>query len=487
VKKVDAYSEQIAQALDNWLKAEVVISGESRNSYLDASDQDRQVAEQTFADMRARFALPYDVDRNWNAAKDKSHQGRWPGWLQGYTVEPKNEIATAQIGFAPLMSISGAYRSQCYIQASDQSDYLARRVNGIGIDIEAEVNAQLSEVLYRGNFKGSKISFDGLTRLFDYTYAQGEIGIRAMIARLQRGYDLGEEDSRSVESMKSTQRRQVQLATYCIALAAKNRGGNLEAVPFLEPISISDQSGEPHYPLGQEVHWLRMLPEYAVGRVEVKDVGEFNPREWLRRELLWASLMTPYSQQLDSWVSGTQLSQHSGNVSRRDVYNGHQDPESQSLGFFNQGKNIAGLVSSIVLFNVLMHRPQEGASVDILGLQAKAIDKVLARVTSGQFDTVLAEPEIYKECQRLVRLAIEDDTHFSTNARLLRASKIMTGLACQETRDWLAASRQDLETTLPQLTIPDGGHPRSGGDRVDMLQPIFHGFVESEQFRALKT
>ena len=47
-------------------------------------------------------------------------------------------------------------------------------------------------------------------------------------------------------------------------------------------------------------------------RVEVVGQGTLKPREWLRRDVLWASLMSPCSRQIAGWLDGTAVSQHMG-------------------------------------------------------------------------------------------------------------------------------------------------------------------------------
>ncbi|HXR50460.1 MAG TPA: hypothetical protein VN778_05545 [Verrucomicrobiae bacterium] len=52
-------------------------------------------------------------------------------------------------------------------------------------------------------------------------------------------------------------------------------------------------------------------------RVRVADTGTFTPREWLRREVLWASLMIPYTEQYAGWFNEKELYHHKGNSSRQ--------------------------------------------------------------------------------------------------------------------------------------------------------------------------
>jgi hypothetical protein len=42
----------------------------------------------------------------------------------------------------------------------------------------------------------------------------------------------------------------------------------------------------------------------AEARILVEGEDSFNEREWLRREVLWSSLMLPYDQHFRSWIQG---------------------------------------------------------------------------------------------------------------------------------------------------------------------------------------
>jgi hypothetical protein len=59
--------------------------------------------------------------------------------------------------------------------------------------------------------------------------------------------------------MKKSQINHIQLATDCVIMAAKLRRGELEAVPFLEPRSISDVSDNTYYPLRKRVNWVEVV------------------------------------------------------------------------------------------------------------------------------------------------------------------------------------------------------------------------------------
>jgi hypothetical protein len=215
-------------------------------------------------------------------------------------------------------------------------------------------------------------------------------------------------------------------------------------------------------------------------RVEVINYGAFDAREWLRRDVLWASLMSPYSQQMSGWIDGTQKAQHDGNVSRQNLYAQNENAEAQAMAFFNQGKNVAGLISSVALFQASIAGTRQGAPVTPIAIQAKAVDLVLDSEVKS--DRILPESEVYERCSRLaVQASLGAGIVASRSLR--KASQLMTDVAVVEASSWVAASLTD--ETLSKLTINDGGHPRSAGPRVEMLQPLFKKVLASETYQSL--
>ena len=216
-------------------------------------------------------------------------------------------------------------------------------------------------------------------------------------------------------------------------------------------------------------------------RVEVVGAEEFNPREWLRREVLWASLMTPYGKQLAGWTDRdiTAVHQHNSNVSRAQLYAQDESAESQALAFFNQGKNIGGILSSASLFRACMER-REGRPTEPLKAQATSVDKALAHRNTTPI--ISDESAVYVESGRMIsRVNISPPGTYGTNVRLLRAAKIMTSYAAVEINEWLNFAEQPGTP----LTIQNGGHPRSAGPRVEMLQPLFEQILASEPYADL--
>jgi hypothetical protein len=216
----------------------------------------------------------------------------------------------------------------------------------------------------------------------------------------------------------------------------------------------------------------------------IKIIGEkvFNAREWLRREVLWASLMSPYPQQLDRWLDGRAVDQHNGNVSRRDVYRAGIDIDSQALAFFNQGKNLAGIVSHAIVFQSAADGYIDKPVEEMLEIQSSTIEKTLGRVAINEVIRI-SDEKTYKICEHLARLALSEPHDRDNN--LNRAGYVMTELASAEASIWLLDALQNEDSSLPILQINDGGHPRSAGDRVDKLQPVFQKIIASERYQAL--
>lgn len=227
-------------------------------------------------------------------------------------------------------------------------------------------------------------------------------------------------------------------------------------------------------------------------RIQVRGEKEFTEREWLRREVLWASLMTPYSAQMAGWFNGTAVHQHNSNISRATLYAEKKfDLDSQVMAFFNQGKNIASILSSATLFkSAIAEKPREDGEEltgHVLKTQTRVVDMAIGRTPSNSINLATDDLDAYRKCQLLVVHAegATTEKQFARRQRLRRASRIMIGLAKEEIRKWRLEATQDPENSRPALEISNGGHPRSTGPRVEKLQPIFHQIVQSELYQRL--
>ena len=234
---------------------------------------------------------------------------------------------------------------------------------------------------------------------------------------------------------------------------------------------------------------MQIMPET---RVEIIGQERFDEREWLRREVLWGSLMAPYDTQMASWFNGIAINQHMGNFSRATLYSENEmDIESQALAFFNQGKNIGGILSSASLFRTAMseqpRRDYEELSDNALKIQARCVDIALGNISVLGLTAPADERDAYASCTKLAdRARSIPEGDFGWKHNLLRAGKIMSALACREVEVWRDSAKQNDEESLPTLTIPNGGYPRSAGQRVERLQPIFEEIASSETYKALE-
>jgi hypothetical protein len=240
-QSVEDATEAISGAFNQWLAGEVESSNSDRNDYLD-----------NFQEWRSQIRLGYANHGNWTAEKNRAHLNRLPIWWQGFEMDPSNDEQSAKILFAGLMFVSGAYRNQCYFQAESAEDYESRRRAAVGINIENAISTRLNTHLpSTGNFANARISVEDLNQRRIASEKIGETAVKAICARGQIGYDFGQERSRSVVEMANAQYNWLTFSVDCVTLAAKIRKGELEAVPFLHPINITDNPGV-YYPLAGE-------------------------------------------------------------------------------------------------------------------------------------------------------------------------------------------------------------------------------------------
>lgn len=234
--EIEPEAEVIARGLGGWLKKEVGSSAVGRNQYLD-----------DFEEFRSSLSLLYNNHNNSNAEKNRSHYNRLAQWTDGLTRyyegfdSEQRDYALARQIFCAQMYLSGLFRAQCLMQASDQEDYYHRRLDGsfIGIDLEDTISARLDQS-------------PAITPRLD------EIAERTlMLNDKQQTYveqlhltgrdDAGRQTSPTVNTVLALQKEWVDLVVDYAVFAANERGGKLSAVPFLEPKSISDDP-QVYYP-----------------------------------------------------------------------------------------------------------------------------------------------------------------------------------------------------------------------------------------------
>jgi hypothetical protein len=223
----------MGSATYEWLKAEIANSAEDRNSFLDKYD-----------DMHNRITYGYDDDRNYSAQKDRNHTDRFNILFDGFEMglDTDADKTSARLLLGPLMMLSGHYRLQSLVQAKDAESYLRIRAQVTGINLEDAIYAQLVNTLpTEGDFAKAQITVEGLRRRMEVAREIGQTAMMDVHERLSQGLDLGQRYSLSVNKLKNSQHSWAGFAADVITLAAKHRDGELDAVPFPEPKSISDQ------------------------------------------------------------------------------------------------------------------------------------------------------------------------------------------------------------------------------------------------------
>ena len=102
----------IANAMTSWLGQEIVNADEGRNAYL--SD---------FKDRREDLFKPFDDPSNFQAQKTNAHHNRLIHWASPYKDGDlrHDDWFTARLMFASMMCISGSYRTQCFLEATDEN------------------------------------------------------------------------------------------------------------------------------------------------------------------------------------------------------------------------------------------------------------------------------------------------------------------------------------------------------------------------------
>lgn len=248
-------SANISSAVYDWLEAEVNSSSElqDRNSYLD--DYTKVVSG-----MRAGWDHPDNLP----ARKLESHLDHLPVWFEAFAGTSPNEeyfeYRSAKLIFAGLMQVSGCYRDQCYVEAGGADDYKSRRQQVVGVSIQNTVRHRLSDFLpSSGQLSDASITIEELdSQRLEISRLDRE-AVRALCNRVKLGYDVGVEGSVSAHKMQEAQTGWLSFTADSIILAAKLKKGELAGVPFLEPRSIKEQSGELHYPLKSPINWAEVL------------------------------------------------------------------------------------------------------------------------------------------------------------------------------------------------------------------------------------
>jgi hypothetical protein len=235
----------ITAALLEWQQAEIEasMSTMNRNSVLD-----------NWNDFYAGLSMDFNDDKNKSTRKAIDHADR----LRSFTLQAElypdfvnDDVYLARQLFCAQIFLSGAFRKQCFLQATDAEDYKSRRLhNGpLGIDLSETVEQRLSE--YQSEYVMPEYTYgtSAWARLSEHTLRSNETSLEMM--KLVHGIsrrDAGKEDSPATVLLKTGQSMWARLAVDYIVFAA-TRSGNFELadVPFRGGKSISDDH-ELYYP-----------------------------------------------------------------------------------------------------------------------------------------------------------------------------------------------------------------------------------------------
>jgi Arc/MetJ-type ribon-helix-helix transcriptional regulator len=388
--------------------------------------------------------------------------------------------------FFIMMLLSGTYREQCLLQSKGRDEYLNKRLSEgpLGIDIEFATEGQLN-TLFEGKLPGPDDIYADINgeQLLGETLEVNNERLALIKYSHSHPQEFAEEDSRGSDKLRYIQMRLLNLANSYVLYAAQERNGKLWRAPMMKPFSISSEFHEAYYPFAE----LRALGDY---RIKEADGQKFSPREWLRREVLWGSLIAPDFVQLKGWLNDSEGHYLSDNFSRREKYSSIPSDKAQALAFFNHGKVIGALLSSACMLKSLVsvapRQDDEPISPETMNLQTSAIDTALSSKRVAQKGRYFSYSSAYREARRLLLQAESNSDGILRGRRLRAASKLMLVIAQEEIDSWLDAAEQNTDNDLPELVIPKGGHPRSVGPRVEMLQPLFEQIVQSVNYQALK-
>lgn len=239
--------EVIAGSVEHWLKKEVGSSVMGRNRVLD-----------DFRDWHRSLLLPYDDPGNVNARKNKNHHSQLINWTNGLVEyydgldQEQADYMLARQMFRAQMYLSGLFRVGCFMRATDQDDYYHRRMELERVGIDIDPRATITENLHRLYGQAPEPNaFEPVLTLPELTSRTLELNEeqRNYVRELHVSgrHDVGKEESPTIDTIIDMEKKWIGHLVDHIAFVAGERGGQLSAVPFLEPKSISEDP-QPYYP-----------------------------------------------------------------------------------------------------------------------------------------------------------------------------------------------------------------------------------------------
>jgi hypothetical protein len=247
--------EPITAVTYDWLAAEVASSSDPAN--VNAILNDYSAAIQG---LEGGFKHPNNF--TWN--KHDGHMGRleqdYDEFIGSSPEKAEFNKLAARIVFYSFMEISGRFRNQCYAEAKDSEDYLKKRRKAVGVSISNMVRNRLTDLIpMGGDFTDARISAEGLKPKVLHVIGRSDDAIERFCGWFAEDKDSRSPDYHPGQEMICEQYRWLNLAIDSLILITKCKDGRLPEVPFMEPRSISEQSGQLWHPFREPIDWAKVM------------------------------------------------------------------------------------------------------------------------------------------------------------------------------------------------------------------------------------
>ena len=246
---IQAHAETISRVLQDWLNVEARTSMRDVNAYL-----------MSLQNFHADIERSYNDSLNRTGGKSQGHLDRPTGvWWERFVTDPANDEVSATQTFASQMLLSGFRRNQIMLEAKSQDEYEDRWQSGeLGIDLVDTVAERLTERFAKSSDEVANVDFEAADLTLDALFTTAFFTVKRGRWTQEYLYEFGHKDLYKPDAPCSILQRQMQeawagLATDHIIYAASLRDGDLARVPFLQPISITQQPEDPvYYPFASE-------------------------------------------------------------------------------------------------------------------------------------------------------------------------------------------------------------------------------------------
>lgn len=243
--------EPISGAIYDWLAAEVASSSDPNDVNTILDDY-----ETAIEGLKGGF----DAEKNFTWKKHRGHMDRLPIDFENLASTPPEDSAfdwfAGKVIFDGLMEISGTFRNQCYVEGISPEDYMERRQKIVSISVGNTVGHRLIDLVpMDGGFDDARISLEGMSKRLEDVIDVGSGVIKNLINIMT----LGEDTTSAAAEMVAGQYEWLKFTVDSLILVTKLKHGKLATVPFLEPRSISEQSGKLWYPLAEPIDWAAIM------------------------------------------------------------------------------------------------------------------------------------------------------------------------------------------------------------------------------------